>query len=197
MSAQVNRPLSTQMALSEEPLRQLSDAAYALIDKELQKYPADQKQSAVMSALRIAQTECGFLTPAIEADIADYLGMAPIAVHEVASFYTMYNNGLTGRFKIAICTNLPCALRNGNQAADYLKAQLGIDYGQTTADGLFTLKEGECMGACGDSPVVLVNNHRMCSWMSNDKIDSLLKELREQAKSAGPAGAKQSQKGAA
>ena len=177
----------TQMALSEHPVRQLSDAAYALIDRELSKYPADQKQSAVMAALRIAQTERGFITPEIEADIAHYLGMPPIAVHEVASFYTMYNNGPHGLFKITVCTNLPCALRNGNQAAEYVKAQLGIGFGQTTADGLFTLKEGECMGACGDAPVMLVNNHRMCSWMSNDKIDALLNELRAQASQKGAA----------
>ena len=169
----------TQMALSEQPVRQLSDNAYALIDRELAKYPADQKQSAVMSALRIAQTERGFITPEIEADIAHYLGMPPIAVHEVASFYTMYNNGPHGRFKITVCTNLPCALRNGNQAAEYIKAQLGIGFGQTTADGLFTLKEGECMGACGDSPVMLVNNHRMCSFMSAQKIDGLIEELKK------------------
>ena len=177
----------TQMALSEQPVSQLSDAAYALIDRELAKYPADQKQSAVMAALRIAQTERGFITPEIEADIAHYLGMPPIAVHEVASFYTMYNNGPHGRFKITVCTNLPCALRNGNQAAEYIKAQLGVGFGQTTADGLFTLKEGECMGACGDAPVMLVNNHRMCSWMSNDKIDALLNELRAQASQKGAA----------
>ncbi len=177
----------TQMALSEQPVRQLSNNAYALIDRELAKYPADQKQSAVMSALRIAQTERGFITPEIEADIAHYLGMPPIAVHEVASFYTMYNNGPHGRFKITVCTNLPCALRNGNQAVEYIKAQLGIGFGQTTADGLFTLKEGECRGACGDSPVMLVNNHRVCSWMSNDKIDALLNELRAQASQKGAA----------
>jgi NADH-quinone oxidoreductase subunit E len=104
-----------------------------------------------------------------------------MAVHEVATFYNMYDLAPVGRFKLTICTNLPCALRSGNQAADYLKAKLGIGFNQTTADGLFTLKEGECMGACGDSPVVLVNNHRMCSWMSNDRIDALLAELAEQA----------------
>jgi NADH-quinone oxidoreductase subunit E len=162
-------------------VRTLSDAAYALIDRELTKYPADQKQSAVMAALRIAQVEKGFVSPEAEAEIAAYLGMAPMAVHEVATFYNMYDLAPQGRFKITICTNLPCALRSGNQAADYLKAKLGIGFNQTTPDGLFTLKEGECMGACGDSPVVLVNNHRMCSWMSNERIDGLLAELIEQA----------------
>lgn len=173
--------MSIQLSLSEAPVRTLSDAAYALIDRELTKYPADQKQSAVMAALRIAQVEKGFVSPEAEAEIAAYLGMAPMAVHEVATFYNMYDLAPQGRFKITICTNLPCALRSGSQAADYLKAKLGIGFNQTTPDGLFTLKEGECMGACGDSPVVLVNNHRMCSWMSNERIDGLLAELIEQA----------------
>lgn len=159
----------------------LSASARAQIDREIAKYPAEQRQSAVMSALRIAQVEHGFLTPEIEREIADYLGMPPIAVREVASFYTLYNTKPTGKFKLSVCTNLPCVLRHGDHALDYLKAQLGISLNETTADGLFTLKEGECMGACADAPVLLVNNHRMCSWMSNAKIDALLAELREKA----------------
>ncbi|CAM8638318.1 NuoE NADH,ubiquinone oxidoreductase 24 kD subunit [Burkholderiales bacterium] len=173
--------MSTQLSLSEAPMRRLSDQAYAQIDREVAKYPSDQKQSAVMAALRIVQTEMGYVSPESEAEVAAYLGMPPMAVHEVATFYNMYDLAPVGRFKLTICTNLPCALRSGYQAADYLKAKLGIGFNQTTADGLFTLKEGECMGACGDSPVVLVNNHRMCSWMSNDRIDALLAELAEQA----------------
>lgn len=168
-------------SVAAQRARLLSDDARAQIDRELAKYPSDQRQSAVMSALRIAQVEHGFLTPDIEREIADYLGMAPIAVREVASFYTLYNTRPTGRFKLSVCTNLPCALRHGDHALDYLKAQLGIGLNETTADGLFTLKEGECMGACADAPVLLVNNHRMCSWMSDAKIDALLAELREQA----------------
>ncbi|MGA0882352.1 MAG: NADH-quinone oxidoreductase subunit NuoE [Burkholderiaceae bacterium] len=173
--------MSTQLSLSEAPVRRLSERAYAQIDRELAKYPADQKQSAVMAALRIAQVEQGYVSPEVEAEIAAYLQMPAMAVHEVATFYNMYDLSPVGRFKLTICTNLPCALRSGNQAADYLKAKLGIGFNQTTSDGLFTLKEGECMGACGDSPVVLVNNHRMCSWMSNDRIDALLEELADQA----------------
>jgi len=170
--------MSVQLSLTEAPKASLlSSAAYQKIDREIAKYPADQKQSAVMAALAIAQTEKGWISPQIEAELAAYLGMPAIAVHEVASFYTMYNLKPPGRFKLTICTNLPCALRSGNQAAEYLKAKLGIGFNETTPDGLFTLKEGECMGACGDSPVVLVNNHRMCSWMSNDNIDALLAEL--------------------
>ena len=110
--------------------------------------------------------------------VADTIGMAPIAVYEVASFYAMYNLSPLGRYKITVCTNLPCALSGGTHAAAYLKQRLGIDFNETTADGAFTLKEGECMGACGDAPVLLVNNKRMCSWMSDDKLDGLIQELR-------------------
>jgi NADH-quinone oxidoreductase subunit E len=156
----------------------LSEQAYKKIDREVAKFPAEQKQSAVMGALAIAQDEKGWLSPEVMRDIADYLGMPSIAVQEVATFYTMYNVNPVGRFKITVCTNLPCALSGGEQAAQYLKQKLGVGYRETTADGEFTLQEGECMGACGDSPVMLVNNKRMCSWMSNDKIDTLLGELR-------------------
>lgn len=175
--------MSVQLSLAEAPKGPvLSAQAYQKIDREVAKYPADQKQSAVMAALAIAQTERGWISPEVEADIANYLGMPAIAVHEVASFYTMYNLKPVGKFKLTVCTNLPCALRSGNHASEYIKAKLGIGFNETTADGLFTLKEGECMGACGDSPVMLVNNHRMCSWMSNDRIDALITELTEQAK---------------
>ncbi len=157
----------------------LSQEAYRKIDRELAKFPADQKQSAVMAALAIAQVEKGWLSPEVMQDVADYLGMPSIAVQEVATFYTMYNLKPVGKYKLTICTNLPCQLTNGDRAAAYLKEKLGIDFNETTADGLFTLKEGECMGACGDSPVMLVNNHRMCSFMSNEKIDALLEELKK------------------
>lgn len=157
----------------------LSEQAYTRIDRELAKFPADQKQSAVMAALAIAQDEKGWLSPEVLEDVASYLGMAPIAVQEVATFYAMYNTAPRGKQKITVCTNLPCALSGGEKAAHYLKQKLGIDYRETTEDGRFTLLEGECMGACGDAPVMLVNNKRMCSWMSNDKIDALLDELRE------------------
>jgi NADH-quinone oxidoreductase subunit E len=157
----------------------LSEQAYKKIDREVAKFPADQKQSAVMSALAIAQDEKGWLSPEIMHDIADYLGMPAVAVQEVATFYAMYNLKPTGKFKITVCTNLPCALSGGEKAAQYLKQKLGVDYRETTTDGQFTLLEGECMGACGDAPVMLVNNKRMCSWMSNDKIDALVEELKK------------------
>ncbi len=157
----------------------LSEQAYKKIDREVAKYPADQKQSAVMAALAIAQDEKGWLSPEVMHDVADYLGMAAVAVQEVATFYAMYNLKPTGKFKITVCTNLPCALSGGEKAAQYLKQKLGVGYRETTADGQFTLQEGECMGACGDAPVMLVNNKRMCSWMSNDKIDALVEELKK------------------
>lgn len=155
----------------------LSEQAYKKIDREVSKFPVDQKQSAVMGALAIAQDEAGWLSPALMQEIAEYLSMADIAVQEVATFYSMYNTAPIGKFKITVCTNLPCALSGGEKAAQYLKLKLGIDYLETSADGRFTLEEGECMGACGDSPVMLVNNKRMCSWMSNEKIDDLVEEL--------------------
>ena len=157
----------------------LSEQAYRKIDRELAKFPVDQRQSAVMAALAIAQDEKGWVSADVMQDIADYIGMPAIAVQEVATFYNMYDLKPVGKNKITICTNLPCALSGGEKAAHYLKEKLGIDYRETTADGQFTLVEGECMGACGDSPVLLVNNKRMCSHMSNEKIDVLLTELKK------------------
>jgi NADH-quinone oxidoreductase subunit E len=156
----------------------LSPDAYQKIDHELAKFPADQKQSAVMAALAIAQDEKGWLSPDVIQDVAGYLEMPAIAVQEVATFYTMYNLKPVGKYKLTVCTNLPCQLTQGDRAAAYLKQKLGIDFTETTSDGLFTLQEGECMGACGDSPVMLVNNKRMCSFMSNEKIDALIEELK-------------------
>ncbi|CAE6703645.1 NADH-quinone oxidoreductase subunit NuoE [Paraburkholderia haematera] len=150
------------------------------IDRAIAKYPADQKQSAVMSALATAQEEHGWLSPELMQFVADYLGMPAVAVQEVATFYTMYETSPVGKYKITLCTNLPCQLGpdgGSDSASEYLKQKLGIDFGETTADGKFTLKEGECMGSCGDAPVMLVNNHRMCSFMSRAKIDQLLEEL--------------------
>jgi NADH-quinone oxidoreductase subunit E len=158
---------------------QLSEQAVKKIDREIAKYPVDQKQSAVMAALAIAQDEAGWLTPEVMQDVASYLGMPAIAVQEVATFYAMYNLKPTGKHKITICTNLPCALSGGEAAANYLKEKLGVDFLGTTSDGAFTLQEGECMGACGDSPVLLVNNKRMCSHMSNERIDALVEELKK------------------
>ena len=164
----------------------LSDDAMARIDREVAKYPVDQKQSAVMSALAIAQDEKGWLATETMDFIAKYLGMPPVAVYEVATFYAMYNLKPAGKYKVTICTNLPCALRDAVKSADYLKAKLGIGFGETTPDGLVTLQEGECMGACGDAPVLLVNNKRMCSWMRPSEIDALIAELRAGAAEKAP-----------
>jgi NADH-quinone oxidoreductase subunit E len=157
----------------------LSEQCYKKIDRELAKYPADQRQSAVMAALAHAQVEKGWLSPETMQEVADYIGMPAIAVQEVATFYNMYNLKPVGKHKITVCTNLPCALSGGERAAQRIKDALGIDYRETTEDGQFTLLEGECMGACGDAPVMLVNNHHMCSHMSNEKIDAMLEELKK------------------
>ena len=157
----------------------LSEQSYKKIDREVAKFPPDHKESAVMAALAIAQDEKGWLPPEVMQDVADYLGMPAIAVQEVATFYNMYNVKPVGKFKISVCTNLPCQLSGGEKAAQHLKDKLGIGFRETSADGQFTLVEGECMGACGDAPVMLVNNKRMCSFMSHDKIDALVEELKK------------------
>jgi NADH-quinone oxidoreductase subunit E len=156
----------------------LSAEAYRLIDREVAKFPAEQRQSAVMAALTIAQDHIGWVSQAVVDDVARHLGMPPIAVWEVASFYSMYATEPVGRFKIGVCTCLPCALRDGEKAARYLQDRLGVGFGETTPDGRFTLVETECLGACGDAPVLLVNNKRMCSFMSAEKLDALVDELR-------------------
>ncbi len=147
------------------------------IDREIAKYPADQKQSAIMASLAIAQEEHGWLSSDSIEFVANYLGMAPIAAYEVASFYNMYDLKPVGKYKLTVCTNLPCMLSGGVDAGEYLKSKLGIGFNETTPDGKITLKEGECMGACGDAPVMLVNNRRMCSCMQPEQIDKLLAEL--------------------
>jgi NADH-quinone oxidoreductase subunit E len=157
----------------------LSPEALALIDKALAKYPADQRQSAVMAALTIAQDEKGWLSADTMDFVAQYLGMPAIAVYEAASFYAMYNLHPVGRNKITLCTNLPCALSGAAIAANQLKSKLGIDFNQTTPDGQFTLKEGECLGACGDAPVCLHNDKNMVSFLTPDKLDAWIEELRK------------------
>ena len=156
-----------------------SQATMARFAKEVAKYPADQKQSAVMACLAIVQQEKGYVSVNSEKVVAEYLGMAPIAVHEVTTFYNMYNQQPVGKFKLNVCTNLPCQLRDGGAALKHLEHKLGISMGETTADGVFTLQQSECLGACADSPVMLVNDRTMCSFMSNDKLDQLVDGLRE------------------
>ena len=156
----------------------ISEAALARFAREVAKYPDDQKQSAVMGCLAVVQQELGFVSVESEKQVADYLGMAPIAVHEVTTFYNMYNQRPVGNFKLNVCTNLPCQLRDGARALHHLESKLGITMGETTADGMFTLQQSECLGACADSPVMLVNDFTMCSFMSNDKLDQLVEGLK-------------------
>ncbi len=156
----------------------ISEESKARFAKEVAKYPADQKQSAVMACLTIVQQELGYVSAESEQLVADYLGMPAIAVHEVTSFYNMYNQKPVGKYKLNVCTNLPCQLRDGGKAMAHLKDKLGIDNDQTTPDGLFTLQQCECLGACADSPVMLVNDTTMCSFMTNDKLDQLIDGLR-------------------
>ena len=156
----------------------LSPEALARIDRAIAQYPPEHRQSAVMAALTIAQDEKGWLSTETMDFVAQYLGMPPIAVYEVASFYTMYDLKPTGKWKLAICTNLPCALQGAAVAAEHLKRKLGVEFGETSADGAYTLRETECLGACGDAPVLLVNNKRMCCAMTPDKLDKLIEELK-------------------
>jgi NADH-quinone oxidoreductase subunit E len=156
----------------------LTTDALRKIDREIAKYPPDQKQSAVMSALIIAQDEKGWLSSELMDYVARYLDMPPVAVYEVATFYSMYNLERMGRHKLTICTCLPCGLQGALDAADHLRERLGIDFNETTPDGRFTLKEGECMGACAMAPVVLVNNKKMHDYMSKEKLDRLLEDLK-------------------
>ena len=155
----------------------MSDATRARFEREIAKYPPDQKQSAVMACLTIVQKERGYVSRASEDEVAAYLGMAPIAVYEVTTFYNMYNQQPVGKFKINVCTNLPCQLRDGQQAIAHICAKLGVAVGGTTADGQFTVQQSECLGACADAPVMLVNDREMISFMSNDRIDDLLATL--------------------
>lgn len=159
-----------QVMLSAEALRK--------IDREVAKYPPEQKQSAVMSALIIAQDEKGWLSTETMDEVAGYLGMPPVAVYEVATFYSMYNLHPSGKYKLTLCTCLPCGLQGALEAADHLRNRLGIDFNETTSDGRFTLKESECMGACAMAPVLLVNNKTMHDYMSKEKLDQLIEGLK-------------------
>ena len=156
-----------------------SAATEARFAKEVAKYPADQKQSAVMACLAIVQQEQGFVSAESEKAVAEYLGMAPIAVHEVTTFYNMYNQQPLGKYKLNVCTNLPCQLRDGQTALEHLCRKLGVEQGGTTSDGLFTVQQSECLGACADAPVLLVNDREMCSFMDEARLDDLVDTLRK------------------
>ena len=158
-----------------------SESTLSRFAKEVAKYPADQKVSAVMACLAIVQQEQGFVSRESEESVAAYLGMPTIAVHEVTTFYNMYNQQPPGRYKFNVCTNLPCALRDGDKALAHLCEKLGVEPYGTSADGLFTVQPSECLGACADAPVMLVNDRQMVSLMSNDRLDELVESLKEQA----------------
>ena len=156
----------------------ISESIKARFAREVAKYPAEQSQSAVMACLAIIQQELGHVSAESEAELAAYLGMPAMAVHEVTTFYNMYNQAPVGKYKLNVCTNLPCQLRDGVKTLQYLEKKLGIFMGETTADGLFTLQQSECLGACADSPVMLVNDRNMCSFMSEERIDQLVDGLK-------------------
>ena len=161
-------------------MMKLSESTLARFAKEVAKYPADQRQSAVMACLAIVQHEQGHVSPAAEEAVADYLGMAPVAVREVTTFYNMYNQQPVGQYKLNVCTNLPCQLRQGDKALDHVCKRLGVEPYGTTADGMFTVQPSECLGACADAPVLLVNDREMLSFMSNERLDDLLDTLKSQ-----------------
>jgi NADH-quinone oxidoreductase subunit E len=157
----------------------ISESTKARFAREVAKFPAQQKQSAVMACLSIVQQELGWVSPDSEQVVAEYLGMPVMAVHEVTTFYNMYNQKPVGKFKLNVCTNLPCQLRGGQKALEHLEHKLGVNAGETTVDGLFTLQPSECQGACADAPVLLVNDRHMCSFMSHDKLDQLVDSLKK------------------
>ena len=157
----------------------ISDSTRARFAREVAKFPADQKQSAVMACLSIVQQELGWVSPESEQVVAEVLGMPVMAVHEVTTFYNMYNQKPVGKFKLNVCTNLPCQLRGGAQALAHLEHKLGVNVGGTTADGMFTLQPSECQGACADAPVLLVDDRHMCSFMSHEKLDQLVDSLKK------------------
>jgi NADH-quinone oxidoreductase subunit E len=164
----------TSSSPAAAPAIPVSEAAQARFAREVAKFPPEQKQSAVMACLAIVQQEQGFVSPESEQFIAAYLGMPPIAVHEVTTFYNMYNQRALGQFKLNVCTNLPCQLRDGQKALEHLCRKLGVEEGGTTPDGRITVQKSECLGACADAPVLLVNDRQMCSFMSNERLDELV-----------------------
>ena len=170
--------MSTQPKSSSVPAWVPSAATLERFAREVAKYPADQKQSAVIACLGVVQQELGYVSGESEQVVAAYLGMAPIAVHEVTTFYNMFNQQPLGTFKLNVCTNLPCQLRDGQAALEHLCRKLGVEEGGTTADRRFTVQKSECMGACADAPVLLVNDRQMVSFMTHERLDDLVEMLK-------------------
>lgn len=164
--------------LAEAPSATFSSATLARFEKEVAKYPPDRKRSAMVPCLAIIQQEHGWISPENEKALAEYLDVPPIAVHEGTSFYNMCNPHPVGRYKISVCTNLPCQLHGGQEAFEYLEKTLGVGDGETSADGLFTVEHCECLGACGDAPVMLVNDRTMCSYMDEERLKQMIDSLK-------------------
>lgn len=164
--------------VAEAPSAELSEATLARFARELPKYPPERQQSAVIACLAIIQQEQGWVSPESEKAVAAYLDLPPMAVHEITAFYNMFDQQPTGRYKLSVCTNLPCQLSGGTKALEYLQQVLGIEDGGTTADGLFTVHHCECLGACADAPVLLVNDNDMCSFMNEQRLRELVDALR-------------------
>lgn len=155
----------------------LSEATRAAIDNWAKRYPADQRQSAVLEALRIVQHENnGWLTVELMNAVADYLGMSKIAVYEVVSFYSMFNAKPVGRNVIDVCTNISCMLRDSKKIVDHLKKRLEVNVGETTLDGRFTLRTVECLAACTNAPVMQIGK-KYHENLTTEKVDAIIEEL--------------------
>lgn len=168
------------ISTESEQTQVLSEAIRAQIDRWLEKYPANQKRSGVLYALRIAQEENGgWLTTQLMDAVADYLGIPHIAVYEVATFYSMYDLKPLGKIKVKICTSISCALKGSDKIIAHLRDRLGINIGETTTNGVFTLKEVECLAACGNAPVVQINDRDYIEDVTPEKIDVELDRIQE------------------
>lgn len=155
----------------------ISEASRVEIDRWIAKYPPEQKRSAVMAALRIVQDQNGgHLTTELMDAVAAYLEMPPVAVYEVATFYSMYELEPVGKHKICVCTNISCMLRGSDEVVAHLKERLGIGLGETTPDGRFTLKEVECLGACVEAPMFQIGQTYYGN-LTPEKIDEILEGL--------------------
>ena len=155
----------------------IKDASRAEIDRWIAKYPEDWKAGAVMAALRIVQDQNeGWLSMDLMDAVAEYLDMQPIQVYEVATFYSMYELKPAGRHKICVCTNISCMLCGSHNVVAHLENRLGINLGETTSDGKFTLKEVECLGACVDAPMFQIGT-RYYEKLTPEKIDNILDQL--------------------
>ena len=157
----------------DQPYR-LSQAVMDRVDKEAAKYPS--RRAAVKSALRYCQEEAGWVSNGVVTAVAEYLGLAPIEVYEVATFYDMFYTEPGGRHRIRVCTNVSCMLRGAETIVSHLKEKLGIKVGETSPDGRITLLEAECLGACGGAPMLVCGNQYF-EYLTTDKLDSLLDQL--------------------